>query len=117
MNDRSTISVATGGTPTHRLRVPLFAGRKFEPDDLVRYDGPRNWKFEPLDEEERDDWAKEHNTRSDKEKVLHALTREPGKYGIPDSRKGGQVQVIGTGQEPKTPVHRAMADLYGKAGD
>jgi hypothetical protein len=38
------------GTPTHRAVVKLYAdGQHVEADQLVRYEGPDNWKYEPLD--------------------------------------------------------------------
>lgn len=36
------------GTPTHRATVDVYDGVYVEKDQLVRYEGPDDWKFEPL---------------------------------------------------------------------
>lgn len=36
------------GVPTHRAVVKLYDGEFIDVDQLVRYEGQDNWKFEPL---------------------------------------------------------------------
>lgn len=50
--------VSRDGASTHRLLVRMYDGGQFEAGDLVRYDGPPNWKLEPLDADRRAEWAK-----------------------------------------------------------
>lgn len=48
--------IATG-EPTHRAVVQVYDGRLIGKDELARYVGPPDWKFEPLDPEARAEWA------------------------------------------------------------
>ncbi len=44
----------------HKQLVPIYDGKQIlPPDELVEYAGPPNWKFEPIDPEERAKWETE----------------------------------------------------------
>ncbi|NVE93377.1 hypothetical protein [Altererythrobacter lutimaris] len=107
---RAGYTISRAGDPTHRLRVPVYAGTQYEPDELLRYDGPPDRKFEPLDSEEREEWAKEHDTREDKRWCLDALLRGRGKYGFGDVVQGREKSHVG--DQIITPVRRLMNELH-----
>ena len=49
----------TAGVATHRTTVKVYDGQHIEAGELVRYEGPPDWKFEPLDEAAAATWREE----------------------------------------------------------
>lgn len=57
------------GAPTHRAVVKAYqGGRHIEKDELVAYEGPPSWQFEPIDPEAAEKW------REEVARPAHALT-------------------------------------------
>jgi hypothetical protein len=63
--------VSRAGTPTHRLLVPMYDREQYDVGDLLRYEGPVNWKLEPLDPKARKEWEEV----ADQPRVLLELRR------------------------------------------
>ncbi len=79
--------VFPGRPETHKLLMRLYDGAQFEAGDLVRYEGPPNWKLEPLDAAGREKWAKTH---ADPERVHRENWLRGGRLGVrEDARKVG----------------------------
>lgn len=69
----------------HELLVKTYiAGEIMEAGRVVEYDGPLNWKFKPLDPEERERWEAEAR---DDDRVEANLKIAGGNFDLPPGAK------------------------------